>query len=84
VPTKFLCSPILVATESFSITIRGAINMGQGVVTKRFWLPSYRHYFLDGDRIVLVTTKGGLSYFLESSCRELLKGSQKNVTCPFF
>jgi hypothetical protein len=55
------------------------------VVTENFWSPSYHHYFLDGDQIVLIATKGGLSYFLESSRQELSKGSQKNMWhAPFF
>ncbi len=59
--------------------------MGQGVATKKFESPAYCHYFLDGDRIVLIPTKGGLPYFLEFFCRDLSKGFQ--ITCgmpPFF
>jgi hypothetical protein len=37
--------------------------MGQGVVIENFQSPSYCHYFLDGDRIVLVTTEGGCHAF---------------------
>jgi hypothetical protein len=59
--------------------------MGQGVPTENFWSPSYHHYFLNGNRIVLVVRKGGLSHFLESSCLDLSKGSQKNMWhAPFY
>jgi hypothetical protein len=36
--------------------------MGQGVAIENFQSPSYHHYFSDGNQIVLVATKGGLSY----------------------
>jgi hypothetical protein len=50
--------------------------MGQGVAIKNFQSPFYCHHYSDGDRIFSVTTKMGLSYFLESS--------KNMLNAPFF
>jgi hypothetical protein len=42
------------------------IEIRQDAAIEKFWSPSYRHYFWDGNQIVLVTTKGGCHIFLES------------------
>jgi hypothetical protein len=60
-------------------------KIGQDVVTKKFWSPSYRYYFWDGDQIVLIATKGGCHIFLENSRQKLSKGSKKNLLhAPFY
>ncbi len=83
-PTKSLQSPILVAIKIFSITIGGWQN-GTRCGDWNVLSPSYHHSFSNGDRIVLVATKGGLSYLLESSHWESSKGFHKNMWhAPFY
>ncbi len=55
--------------------------MGQGVAIENFQLPSYCHYFLDGDKKNLITTKGGCHMFWESFHRKVFKNMWY---APFF
>jgi len=41
-PTKFLKSPVLVATKNFQ-SPQGVNKMGHGVAIENFQLPSYHH-----------------------------------------
>jgi hypothetical protein len=82
--SNFFNRPSLWQLKIFLVFHKGGDQNGTRCGNQKKLSPSYHHYFLNGDRIISIATKGRLSFFLENSCQKSLRGSKKKVASPLF